>query len=306
MRSSPTTPDEIDAQREQEMRAAMMRRLGIVEDTPPEPAAPVAEPAPAPAAPRLKVVTLADEFDIPSPQESEAPAPMREAAPASYEQQLDDILSRFGIDDRPAAKARRAEPAPEPEPEAYAEEELATDGEDFDDLAPVWQPPVQEAPPVREPAPVLARKAEFDIPAQPLRAPEPEPEVEREPQPVSRRAPLQRPAPEADAAPRAKQTQEEMLQELRRQFKGSHMSQPARREMLGLPVESISIPLPTKAQKRRLMGEMAYTRLVIWVLAIIASGLMTYNVVKASVEHDRAEAKSALVRTIEQAEANRR
>ncbi|HYG28291.1 MAG TPA: hypothetical protein VD906_15480 [Caulobacteraceae bacterium] len=208
MRSSPTSI-EPDPRSERDLRAAMMRRLGITEDP----------PAPEPPAPRLKVVSAADAPDIPAD-----------------EQQLEDLLSRFGIDDRP-------------------------------------QPPARQAPVLVRAEPNAARAAEFDIPAMPLQAREPQAEPEPEPEPVAR------------------QSQAEMLEELRRQLKGSRMTTPSR-----VPVPPIVAP--TKAQKRRAMGEMAYTRLVIWLLAIVASGLMTYNVVKASVEHDRAMGRPSIFQTL--------
>lgn len=203
MRSPSSEPNE------QEQRAAMMRRLGIVDDGAP----------PEPTGPRLKVVA-------PEPQASEA---------ASYEQQLEDMLSRFGLAERPAEPPR----------------------------------------PVLEPVFVRAVEAS-DEPAAPPPTPEPR-----------RRA--DRAAPIADEAPRPRQTQEEMLEELRRQFKGGHMASPS-------PIPAIAIPTPTKAQKRRLMGEMGYTKLVIWLAVIGICGWLTYVVVKASVEHDKARAQPAAVR----------
>lgn len=263
-------------------RDVMLSRLGITDD------ASLKEPPPPPPerteGPRLSVVAPVEEV-VEEPAVVDEPAAVAEVA---ADDPLDDILSRFGIDEKPARKVRQAaEPAPRPvlrpvEPEPVAEFEIP-------------EPPAADEP-------VVLRNPEWV--AEPVQARAPEPVVEPEPQPVVEPAP----EPVLDPEVRRSLSQAEELEELRRQLRSRNRTA-VPSELPGVsPVAAVAavaaavVPAsPPKGVKRRKNGELSNVRIVIWLVVIGVCGWLTYTVVKASVEHDKAQAKPAVVQTIEQA-----
>ncbi|HEX6860104.1 MAG TPA: hypothetical protein VF138_07915 [Caulobacteraceae bacterium] len=296
-------------------RDVMLSRLGIIDDAPPEtpPEPPRAE------APRLAVVpsvqAVVEEPEIhDEPEAYQAPEPelapevVQAVEPApTQDDPLDDILSRFGIEEKPAArKARQPEPAAQPEPEPAPQP--ARPALRAVEAAP--EPAADLDIPEIDPEPMGARAPEPVVDRAPPPSPAPEPVVEPAPppapEPVVERAP--EPEPVVDPEVRRSQTQAEELEELRRQLRGRNRSA-VPSELPGVsPAAAVAAvaavvaqPSPPKGVRRRKNGELSNVRIGIWLVVIAVCGWLTYTVVKASVEHDQAQAKPAVVQTIEQA-----